>query len=115
MASSGRPPCPCCVQRAEHVLAAARRRIAAALAAVGLAGLAAVCWSARRAGRRPARTVSSWSPSRRLAAAAFVVLPLVARARRPARAGLGRLADVAARLRSLGGPLRYPYRDVANW
>ena len=82
MASSGRPPCPCCVQRAEHVLAVARRRIAAALAAVGLAGLAAACWSAAGPGGGPADRIIQAAVAA-LAAAAFVVLPLVARARRP--------------------------------
>jgi hypothetical protein len=81
MASSGRPPCPCCVQRAEHVLAAARRRIAAALAPAGLAGVAAVCWSAAGPDGGPADRIILIAVAT-IVAAAFIVLPLVARARR---------------------------------
>ena len=81
MASSGRPPCPCCVQRAEHVLATARRRIAAALAAAGLAGLAVLCWSAAGPGGGPACRVILVAAAT-IVAAAFIVLPLAARSHR---------------------------------
>ena len=52
MTLSGRPPCPCCVQRAEHLLAVARSRIAAALAAAVLTSLAL------RAGPPPGRAAN---------------------------------------------------------
>ena len=81
MTLSGRPPCPCCVQRAEHLLAAARSRIAAALAAAVLTALALLCWSAAGPGREPADRIILIAVAT-IVAAAFIVLPLVARARR---------------------------------
>jgi hypothetical protein len=96
MAASGLPRCPCCVQRAEHVLATARRRIAAALAAVGLAAMAVLCWS----GGQPAASaaVLAGRPSGEragdriiliavaaVAAGAFILLQLAARSHRRRR------------------------------
>jgi hypothetical protein len=48
MTSSGRPICPCCIRRAERMLAAARRRSSAARAAAALTALAVLCLSADR-------------------------------------------------------------------
>jgi len=63
------------------VLAVARRRIAAALAAAGLAGLAVACWSAAGPGGGPADRIVL-AAAATIVAAVFIVLPLVARARR---------------------------------
>jgi hypothetical protein len=97
MASSGWPICPCCVRRAERVLAAARRRIAALLAVAGIAALAVLCLSGAPAQGQPAATAAVLvrGPSGSAAAdriiliavaaitaTAFIVLQLAARARR---------------------------------
>jgi hypothetical protein len=96
MATSGSPRCPCCVRRAEHVLAAARKRIAAALAAAGLAAMAVLCWSGGPARGQPAdaavlaRGQGGGHAGDRImliavavvVAGAFIVLQLVARSDR---------------------------------
>lgn len=46
--------CPCCVRRAEHVVKTMHRRVASALAAVGLAALAGLCLAGAPARPEPA-------------------------------------------------------------
>jgi hypothetical protein len=97
MAASGSPRCPCCVRRAEHVLATARRRIAAALAAAGLAAMTVLCWSGGPGPGRPAANAAVLAGGQSgeragdriiliavaaAAAGAFIVLQLVARSHR---------------------------------
>lgn len=88
MPSSGRPACPCCIRRAELMLALARRRLASALTAAGLATLAVLCWSAAGPGNGTADRVVLIGAAAAVAAA-FVFVPRVGRAcreRGPARA-----------------------------
>lgn len=81
MASSGRPACPCCIRRAEQMLELARRRLASALTAAGLAALAVLCWSAAGPGNGPAdRAILIGAAA--VVAAAFIVVPRVSRAYR---------------------------------
>ena len=81
MASSGRPACPCCIRRAEQMLALARRRMASALTAAGLAALVVLCWSAAGPGNGPAHRVILIAAAA-LVGAAFIVVPRVSRAHR---------------------------------
>lgn len=97
----GRPlekwrPCPCCVRHAERGVKAARRRVVSALAAAGLAALAALCLAGGTAQAEPA--AQSASPpmpggAGRIAlvavavaaVAAFALLQAIARSRRRRR------------------------------
>jgi hypothetical protein len=66
----------------------ARRRITSALAAAGLAALAILCWSAAGPGSGPADRIILGAAAAAVAAA-FIIVPRVARAsrlRRPAEA-----------------------------
>lgn len=87
-----RLPCPCCIRRAERVTTTMRRRVVSALAAAGLAGLAALCLSAGPARAEPAAGAASLlAPRIALIAIAvgavgsFTVLQVIARSphRRP--------------------------------
>ncbi len=95
MAPNGRAACPCCIRHAEKVLAAARRRIAAALAVAVITVLDIASLSGGPARAQPAANAAaapgSWTgPAARialiaialLAVAAFAVLPGLTRAAR---------------------------------
>ena len=77
MAPNGRTACPCCIQRAEQMLDLARRRMASALTAAGLAALAILCWSAAGSGGPVNRVILGTAAG--VVAAAFIVLPKLAR------------------------------------
>jgi hypothetical protein len=113
MAPNGQASCPCCLRHAEKARAAARRRIAAALAVALITVLDIASLSGAPARTQPAATAAAasgpWTgPAARialiavalLALAAFAVLPVLTRASRR-RAGA---RDWRARPASRGAP-----------
>jgi hypothetical protein len=74
--------CPCCVRHAEHVMTTMRRRVASALAAVGLGALAGLCLAGGPVQAEPVAGQVVLIVSSVAAVGAFVALQVMARSRR---------------------------------